>query len=610
MSYKISRRSFLKAAGRLPLAAAGLTGCGRGASSSNAASGSGEQTAHEPLTILTARRDYTAFLELLHASYPEINIQFEPYRGQNTSAYMHKQLESGCMPDIYTTTYAWDGAEQAEHLIDLSKYGVTDSYSPMQMEQVDVDGASYLLPYDFTIQCLGYNKSLFERQGWAVPQSFAELQALVPAIRAAGVTPAVCLLYLPGMGFQYFCNVADTVFLNTLEGRKWQSEFLAGTATASKTLDGCADLFQDWIDTGLLNMDTGSADGLAANELFREGNAAFYVGSLYRYAQNTDGTGDQYGILPYLSPDGTTNAYILQVAHYYGLNKQLEEPGSEQKLEDALHFLEVLSTPEGYATFGGDSNLLCALKDFAVPETSPYHAALSEINNGHLAPFLYAGWESHSIDFGNAVRDWVAGELTGPEALAVMDATQQQILAEGAPSYAEVTEMLDTAQTAQLVGQIYLAVTDADAALISYNVWKPGVTATQENLFGVNGRILPGSLLEQDITTFLPTGWYNTIPAVTLTGAQLKELAAAGYDLNHNDDPYPYLLLTRDGKAPSDNASYLVAYAGFDTDAVDADALHDTGVVGLTAAETYCLSLSALSASSLNDALLVQSTNT
>ena len=612
MSYKISRRSFLRAAGLTAFAAtAGLSGCGKAPSSGSASSGPSAATPHEPISIITAKRDYTAFLDLLHASYPEINVQFEPYHGQNTSAYMKKQLETGCMPDIYTTTYPWNGEEQAEHLIDLSQYSVTDSYAPMQMAQTDIDGASYLLPYDFTIQCLGYNKSLFQRQSWAVPQSFAELQALIPAIRAAGVTPAVCQLDLPGLGFQYFCNVADTVFLNTLEGRQWQQDFLAGTASAADNADlqGCADLFQAWIDAGLVNMNTPSFESPQANELFREGNAAFYVGTLNRYTQNADGSGDQYGLLPYLSPDGSTNAYILHVFHYYGLNKQLEEPGNEQKLEDALHFLEVLSTPEGYASITGiNATSLSALKDFTLPESSPYHSALTEINNGHLAPFLYAGWEDHTVDFGNAVRSWAEGRITGPEALAVMDATQQNLLANGPAAYGEVTEMLSTAQAAQLVGQLYLAKTNADAALISYNVWKEGVNALDENINGVNGRLLPGPLTESDLTIFLPTGWYGTIPTVTLTGAQLREAAAAGYDQNENDDPYPYLLLTRNGSAPEDGRSYTVAYAGLDDALEAASGTSDTGVVGLDAAKEYFHALGTISSAALDASLLVSNT--
>ena len=597
---KISRRSFLQASG--VLAAASLAGCGTAGSSSAPGSSTAApaNAIHEPITIITAKRDYTDFLELLHAQYPEINVQFEPYRGQNTSGYLRKQLETGCMPDIYTTTYAWENELQAEHLIDLSQYSITDLYSPSQMLHTDVDGATYLLPYDYSILSVGCNTSLFERNGWAIPQSFADVQALLPALQAAGVTPAVCLNYLPGFGFQYFCNVADTVFLNTLEGRQWQRAFLSGEATASQGLETSAEVFQQWVDAGLVNMDTAAYQNGLSNAQFMQGNTAFYLGTLSRYTQNGDGTGDQYQPLPYLSPDGSTNVYVLQFTHYYGLNKALEEPGNEQKLEDALHFLEVLSTLDGLGALHiNTDNTLCALQDFTLPETHPYHHALRLINSGHAAPFLYTGWESYIAEFGNAVRSWTAGEITGTQALAQLDELQQQTLAAGTPVYAQVTETLTTAQTAQFIGQAYISKAGVDAALISYNVWKLGVDALHENLYGVSGKLLPGKLTEEDIVSVLPTGWYNTIPTVTLTGERIREIVAKGYDQNQNDDPYPYALVIRPGLTLDDTATYTVAYAGLEDAIVSASIPQDSGVVGLDAAKAYCKQVGSISSKTL-----------
>ena len=605
---KISRRTFLQASG--VLAAASLAGCGTAGSSSSASHAAGsagsssataaDSTLHEPITILTASRDYTAFLELLHAKYPEINVQFEPYRGQNTSAYLKRQLASGCMPDIYTSTSVWEDALQAEHLIDLSKYGITDLYAPAQMAQTDVDGATYLVPYDYTILALGCNRSLFERNGWQLPQSFADVEALLPEFQAAGVTPATCLINLPGFGFQYFCNVADTVFLNTLEGRRWQQDFLAGSATAAEGLADSAAYFQRWIDAGMINLKHADENNGAVLHAFREGNSAFFVGALSNYTQNDDGSGDQYSALPYLSPDGTTNTYVQQVIRFYGLNKQLEEPGSEQKLEDALHFLEVLSSPEGFATITTNITVsLCALRDFTLPEENPYYNALSEINSGHLAPLLYSGWEEHASHFGAAVHSWAAGEMTGAEALAVMDQTQQELLAAGTPTYANVTETLDTRATARFIGQTYISKAGVDAALISYNVWKAGVTATQENAYGVSGKLLPGAMTEMDIVSILPTGWYNNIPTVRLTGARIHEIEAAGFDQNQNGDPYPYVLVTRPGLALEDTLTYTVAYAGLDAAIAEANTPQDSGVLGLDAAKAYFKQVGSISPRSL-----------
>lgn len=267
------------------------------------------------------------------------------------------------MPDIYTTTYAWDGA-------------------------------NYLFPGDYSIQGIIYNKTLFEKNGWKMPHNFKELKELIPKIEEAGVQPSITMLSLPGYGFQYFCNASSTMFLATKSGQKWIKDFQTGKADAETGLADCAKYFQQWIDCGLLN---GDSDALAINECrnnFYEGNTAFLVGSMDRLTQNEDGSGDQYGLMPYLSPDGTENMYITSVRRYYGLNKHLEDPGNEQKLEDALHFMEVLSTEEGQkALEGNHASSVSPLKDSEIADDSPYKEAVEEIQKGHGTSAFYVGWE-------------------------------------------------------------------------------------------------------------------------------------------------------------------------------------------------------------------------
>lgn len=267
------------------------------------------------------------------------------------------------MPDIYTTTYAWDGA-------------------------------NYLFPGDYSIQGIIYNKTLFEKNGWKMPHNFKELKELIPKIEEAGVQPSITMLSLPGYGFQYFCNVSSAMFLATKSGQKWIEDFQTGKADAETGLADCAKYFQQRIDCGLLN---GDSDAFAINECrnkFYEGNTAFLIGSMDRLTQNEDGSGDQYGLIPYLSPDGTENMYITSVRKYYGLNKHLEDPGNEQKLEDALHFMEVLSTEEGQkALEGNHASSVSPLKDSKIADDSPYKEAVEEIQKGHGTSAFYVGWE-------------------------------------------------------------------------------------------------------------------------------------------------------------------------------------------------------------------------
>ena len=564
------------------------------------------EQAHEPITIIDANRDYTKLIELVHETYPEINIEIEAYKGRNMSAYMKKQIVTGSMPDIYCTTQLWDGELQKEHLVDLSQYEVTERYNQVRLNEYDVDGGIYLLPYDYNILGIGCNKSLLERSGLTVPTSFAQLRdETIPALKAAGIEVADCLMNLPGSAFQYFMQVGSAGFINTLDGRAWQKAFIAGEATAADGLTEAVSQFQQWIDCGMMNINHGTIEARELMAHFMEGNTAFYVGGFARFSQNDDGSGDQYVLIPYFSEDGSQNAYISQIARSYGLSKELEKPGNEQKLEDALHVLEIMSTNEGYASLINDvSTTMCTIKDFKLPEDSPYTEAVKLINEGYTAPLIYGGWEDYLAPFGDTIREWVAGDITGEDALNVLDDLQQKKLAHGSTIYTTVTEELTTEQAAQLCGQMFMEATGADAALISYNIYQPEVLSNLEDGYGANGRILIGDMTEEDITIFLPTGWYDTIQTICKTGAEIKQMAKDGCDLRSNGYPYPYVFMTKDGKPLEDDKEYTAVICGYEKAKAEELDLQDTGIVGLKAAEAYLDHVDELSSRTLDESLV------
>ena len=573
-------------------------------------SGCSKPKEHEVITIMDAQRDYSALIELVHEKYPEINIEIVPYRGRNMSAYAKQQLETGSMPDIYSSTQAWDAELQKDHLVDLSKYAVAESYSLARLNEYIADGGLYLLPFDYSISGITYNRTLLERYGIEVPSSFTQLRnETIPALKANGINVCDCLLDLPGTGFQYFFNVSSTQYMNSLEGRDWRKAF---TDTDSETfaadnaeVAACADYFRQWIDCGMINADLLRESSSALLDDFTEGNTAFLIGSVVRFAQNTDGTGDQYGLMPYLSEDGSQNMYITQPGRLYGLNKELEKPGNEQKLEDALHFLEVLSSTEGYMAVNGEkSSNMCSVKDFEVSEDSFYAEAVHSVSRGHSMNMVYTGWEDYLVPFGEAVFDWIRGSGSADKAFEILDETKRSIQTSGTTYYATVTEELDTVQAAQLSGQMFMEATGADAALISYNVYSPDVPALMGNSFGANGRILKGRMSEENITIFLPTGWYDTLRTAELDGSRIKKLATEGCDTRGTGFYFPYVLLTADGKMPEDDKIYKVVLCGLSKSEEETMNITDTGIVGLDAAKEYLLNAGEISSETLNASLV------
>lgn len=285
----------------------------------------------------------------------------------------------------------------------------------------------------------------------------------------------------------------------------------------------------------------------------------------------------------------------------------MEAPGNEQKLQDALHVLEVMSTMEGYNAVMGSSKdkIMCSIRGFTLPETSPYYEAVQKINAGYEMPVVYNGWEEYIVNFGEAIHAMLQGEMTAQEALATLDTTKAAVQAKGETYYANVTELLDSAQTAQLVGQIFMDAIHADAALISYNIYYPDVKAPNENYAGVNGCILPGHLTDADIVIFLPTGWYDNIRFVQITGAQFMQMAKDGCDVHGTGHYYPYVALTKDGQPLQEDATYTVVLCGISKDLRETVVRQDSGVVGLDAAKAYLLKVGEVSTAALDNSLLV-----
>ena len=141
------------------------------------------EAVHEPLTIITAHKDYTQFEKAFKQAYPEVNLQFISYSGHNSTSYLHKILEAGQAPDIYTSNILPDKELQKQYLIDLSGYDFTSKYAVSRMNECSIEGSIYMLPCNYSVLGIYYNKTLFEKHEWEVPSSFNELEELIPKIK-------------------------------------------------------------------------------------------------------------------------------------------------------------------------------------------------------------------------------------------------------------------------------------------------------------------------------------------------------------------------------------------------------------------------------------------
>lgn len=555
-----------------------------------------ENEGHEPISICAPYRDIDKLIEVVHKYYPEIVFDVDIYSGANSTTYMKDQLETGYQSDIYSISY--NIAEQldlSDKLIDLAGYSFTNNYIPARLREVMQDGKVYLLPSYYACFGITYNKKILADNGWSLPNSLQELEELAPKVKEAGYRLALTELNLPGYGFQYLCNILDTAYLSTLDGRQWQKDFLNGDTTLQDNSEMLNDmqLLERWRDIGLLNGEMQDVDaGLVAEEMAK-GDTLFLLGTTNNVAER-GGNAEDYGLMPYLSEDGTQNVYILNVNRYMGLSKKLEEPGNEQKLEDALHVMEILSTREGIEALNASyiTTNLSPLKDSPNIEGNYYNDIKDDINAGYTAPFIYTGWENVVIPCGEEMLSFICGDAQLNDVINSID-DNQHLLTDPVMAFTTATEVISNESCAKLVGIAFAQATGADLALMSIGSWDP--STGKINSDGVSGKLFPLPVTEQEVCCITPTGWNGTIQTVTLTGKRVKELAESGYNRKERGFYYPYVLATKDGMEIEDDTIYTVAICGA-TDAIKEEGnLQDSGLNGLTAVEDYLSQFDTLS---------------
>ncbi len=501
------------------------------------------------------------FLELLHQTCPDIELEFVSYAGGNATGYSWSQMRADDIPDIFITSQILDETLAEERLIDLSGYGFVNGFSTAILDQLAIDGGIYLLPVNSTMYGIYYNKTLMEEKGWEVPSNLAELEALCAQIRAEGLIPGVVGTMLTGGPFSAVFNLAKTSWLTTPEGIGWERDFLSGAASAEGRWEGTMELVQRYIDMGMFTADPEDRINVELIGDYLGGRKAVFCTAVQPVSYTViPDTGDELGMMPYIGEDGSKNVYMYSPFCYFGISRRLTEPGNEKKLENAVRILNLLFSPEGQAAFITEQTpcVISVLDSAALPEDALIGDARRALREGRAFPMTYAGWENVLADMGQAYKEWFRGEsgVDGARCIARMDALQQSFLSHSEEIYfCESTADFTLEETAELVGKALGSAAGADAAIIPLGEFHDGVELSA----GITGRLYAGKINTDTVGAIAPNhdGEYAVL---TMTGAEAKALARAGFDLAGDGNPFPYVLVTRGGGELEDGRTCQVAF--------------------------------------------------
>ncbi len=322
--------------------------------------------------------------------------------------------------------------------------------------------------------------------------------------------------------FQYLCNIADTGFLSSLDGRQWRKDYLSGKANVSDT-EGMMDSMEyirKWKDLGMLDgSNSDPIDDAVTREDFIKGNTLFMLGS-QNGITDSDATTDEFGLMPYLSEDGSKNVYILSVGRYYG------------DIADA-------------------------------------------INAGNTAPLIYSGWENTLVTTGTKMLEYMQDKAAIEDVVKQLENDQESVVNNKPEVITTTTEVISQENCAKLVGRCFAQATDSDLALVSLGTWISGNGLNQNN-DGVSSKMYAKDITVDDLSAIISTGWSRTIQTVSLTGKQIRDLYKEGYDAVGTGNNYPYVMVSP--MKLEDDKTYQVAISGISEKLASEAEVTDSGI--------------------------------
>ncbi|WP_195276864.1 ABC transporter substrate-binding protein [Anaerotruncus rubiinfantis] len=520
------------------------------------------------LSILIPNRSIEPLMDKLTAQDPDITFDVQPYFGSAVSVHIQERFERNDLPDIILATYAPEDSTQKENLLDISGYGFVQNYKASVLSNLSVDGSIYMLEGPTTARGIAYNKTLFAERGWAVPTNHEEFISLVKTIRAeTDMLPLTLPGLYSGTYFTLMSELSHCDFLMTADGVTWAQKFAQGEASSREGFGTGITLLKDWVDAGafeVVQADMSDQQGVKML-VGRECAMTYLVGGQPFFLGKIKDSTDEFGTFPLYGLGGNSEFCATNYGIKIGLNKRLNEPGNEKKLENALKLLELFSSEEGQELFRSSEADILPLAGTTAHLPEEFIPLNEAMNRGHAAPFLYPGYEDLLAFTGEYLREAVTSGSDLDKAFELMDSIRQDTIKNQYTSnaLATVSQDLTTEQTVRLVANALYATGLGDIALCTVQRYTPDIHLVA----AANGKYYQGNLDTTNID--IPIGPRYNDPVFTndMTGAEIKQLMETGLVVTNDagiTDYLPFISAGLDPEKLNDGENYKVVFSPSD----------------------------------------------
>ena len=369
-------------------------------------------------------------------SQDEIELKIS-FKGEDVNEPTRTALLAGAGPDIVTSsgsTYVrayYDGGFLKSMEEYSSKYGWDKKILPWAYNLGVFGGEFYSFPKNYESMVLFYNKTLFDENGWSIPNNLSEYETLAEKIKAKGMYHFAygssgwqpTHEHLVGNYFNTFAG-PDNVYKALIGEKKWTDPIFVESLELLKKhmLDG-------YWSGSLENYYATDWDGFSSQFVNREA-AMLPIGTWgFEIMEGFADKNDDWAVapLPIISNDGGNPNYQLSIGGTMSINAASKNPDAAAKvidwiLKDKSRVLE-FSAKRGYAEWL--IPLAYEASDFsdsADPKVRDYLIDFAKVTGA--GDYGYTTWTFYPAEAGTHI--WKDMESVWAEDISVKDFLNEQ----------------------------------------------------------------------------------------------------------------------------------------------------------------------------------------